>query len=157
MLKTFLEYLSKEYPSAASLYDGDKLTLILSVAGAIEISFFFIVLGLTCLFFLDSTMPKEAYKERKRIMMFFGLSLLSCGISRAFDVIAIWHNYAFINAVFRNLTGLMSVAAIAYLPIVMKAIKNSRTLEQVHQSMEKTSEKIDKLKDITERVIDGTK
>lgn len=156
-MKNFLKHIFKQYPSVIDSYEGDSITMILSITGALEIAIFFIVLGLVGIFALKRTMPKEAYKERSRITLLFCLAVFFCGVSRMFDVVAVWHNYALLNAIFRNITGILSLLTIGYLPFVVKAVNNIRTLQDVKESLTKTNEKVERLTTISEKLIEVNK
>jgi len=150
MIKDFFEHLFTLYPSYAETLHNDPYAIWVNAIGGIMISIPFIIVGLMCII-MAGTDPKYT---RRRIVLtkLFGYFIFCCGLSRLIDTYCIWHNYAIIAGYAKNLTGILAWLAIVYTPAVIRETLKIRTLEQVDESLKQTNIKIDKLKELGDKI-----
>lgn len=149
-MKEWVHRMFAQYMPVRETLNNEGTLMWTHTLGGLLITITFIVLGL--LFFLvakKTTERNSAFGKRMVMSKLFGTFLIFCGVSRGFDVLCIWYNYAYIAAYFKLLTGITSVAALLYIPVVVKAIKETHTINQISTSLDETNRKIDKLTEIT--------
>lgn len=153
LLKKLFDFIFKESTPIPDIHGIKNVDVLTNVSGDAGIFIWFLIIGGLCIFALANSMPREAYKQRTAITRLLGLAIMFSAISRGLNVLAMWHNYYMLNGIVKNLSSIFGLLSITYLPFLIKAIKNSRQLEDVKETMEETSKKVDELKDISKKVI----
>ncbi len=143
------KHLFKEFPAFGERI-GDTNVIAIHVIGGILISITFIFIGLLCLY----PKIKDPRMTRMRLLMtkMFGFFLISCGMSRILDTLALWHNYAYITGYIKILTGLLALIAIAYIPAVVKEILTNEALIKVDKQLTETSQRLEEVQNISEKL-----
>lgn len=142
-------YWIKQYvPIKDTMYNDDVLLRIHYLSGAL-ISLTFIMIGILCILLSKKNIQKNtAYFKMVVMSRAFGFFLLTCGLSRGIEVISLWYNYSYICGIIKSITGLSALFALLYIPVVSKAIKEAKTLEEIEKSLKDTNKKLDKLENI---------
>jgi multisubunit Na+/H+ antiporter MnhG subunit len=139
----------KEYVPIKDTIFNDPALLTWTFIGTLLIAVTFSIIGFICI--IKANIPGDSYaiKKRKILTQLFGIFILSCGISRFLSVMALWYNYAILRSIVDVITGIISLFALIYTPLVIKEIKKASTIEQVKQSLHETQDKIDNLQNLT--------
>lgn len=154
-MKEIVHHFVQKFVPINDTYLGDNFLIWSHTIAGIVIAVTFAIIGALCIHGAGKNIEKNsAYNQRITMTRLFGLFLVACGISRGIDVVCLFYNYAYLSFLAKAATAAASTFAIAYIPIVFKAIRESKTLEEVSHTLKDTNEKIDKLTDLKSR---GTK
>ena len=140
------KYLFKEYAPYSLLYPS-PVDQTLIIIGGILIAIPFFTIGIMCVI-LAGRNPKDL-RSKVVLTKIFGYFLVSCALSRALGIFALWHNYARFISYINILTGLLAFLAIAIIPAVVREGLKERKLEQVEQSLADTKNQLDKIEQIS--------
>jgi uncharacterized membrane protein HdeD (DUF308 family) len=146
-----INWLTKKYEPLSNNVQGDGTALWLHIISGLLIAIAFTSLGFMCIHFAkiyDGNRPKS----RLNMTYLFGLFLIFCGISRAFDVYCFWHPYLIIAGILKLLTGITSFVALLYLPYVLRLIKKAKTTSQIHEEMEDVKAKIETVHNLNKKL-----
>ena len=139
----------KEFPAHWDIYDS--FTLWLNVAGGLSIALSFIILGL--IFIIRTRQAKGTFTRlRVKVSSLIGWFLLSCGMSRAIDVLCLWDNLAILSGYIKLLTGVLASLTIYYLPALLKEASTHEVMQNVKEELKKTQETMNQVKDISEKL-----
>lgn len=103
---------------ACMRYDPNLMGL--HFTGDLITSISYLAIGISAMVFL-SRMKKFKYTS---LYLVYGMFIFLCGITHIFDIIALWNAYYWIDALFKNLTGVFSALAVLYLPQLASIIKD---------------------------------
>ncbi len=154
MLKKLFDYIFHQADPIPKLVTDDHATVAINVIGDCGVFVFFLIFAAMCFILSKNATPKEAYLQRRRLTNMLGTAIMFCALSRGLNVLAYYHNYYFLNGIFKCLAFIFAMATLLYIPYLLKAIKNARTLDQVHKDMKNTDEKVQQLQEITEKIIE---
>lgn len=141
-LNTVVDRLFTLYTPIKDTFNGDTTAMTFDLFGGFLIAITFSTIGIICLSLAGSDKAEVAYNERKSLTKLFGAFLLFCGVSRFINEISLWYNYAFIHAIVKDITGLTALVALFYLPVVIKKIKEARSINDLDDSVKKANEKL---------------
>lgn len=150
-MSKFFEWLFTKGIPGAEFYSkpGDVAH---AAAGGIGIGLFFIIMGLIFML-LAGTGPMQSRTKVKIVFArFVGASFIFCGLSRGVEVMALWDNFPHLILLMRDLTCAAAAAAAAMLVPVIKQSQQQRTLEEVHEKMQETVNKIEEVKEISKNL-----
>ncbi len=150
-LKGIIDWLFKKHPSLAEVY-GDKITTVGNFIGSLEITIGFLVIGLVFVFISPKTAQEPARKQRIAISKLIGWALVCCGIARSLEALAIWHHYGNLRLVIKNITGIIGLIVVTYIPYILRIMKKQVSIEEVKKTMDDTSKKVEELKDLTKKI-----
>lgn len=143
----------KRFMTFAQAVGNDPASINLKLIGGVMIAVGFFCIGFYALMIASQLLPKQ----RRRMTYLFGTFMCVCAISRAFEVISIWVNFARLDGLLMLITGIVSIAALIYLPWAAKAIYSMKTVHDAAEKMEENVHKIEQLKEIGEQVININK
>ena len=143
------------YEPYGTSVNHDSNVLIPNTIGGALIAVSFISIGILCIILSKKDYVLVGNVYRGRIAQLFGFFLLTCGFSRAMDVLGLWYNYALINAYLKCLTGLVSFLTVLYTPKFIKKLQKNNDFSLVKQQMSETSERVDKLKEVADKLVEG--
>lgn len=146
----WMRTLFKEYPPTEIVMKGDNLALTLNELGGGIMAFGFLVLGILCLRMAGTIHPPSF--NRSTLTKLFGWFLISAAITRGFDVLAYWHNYAMLRGVLKIISGGFSLGAIVLLPTVVKEILRYKNLMDIEGKLKKTQDKLKAVKEISNKL-----
>lgn len=150
----FFKNLFREYEPLKNAMYEDSYAIWINFVGGCLITITFLAIGLTSVLFSKrSTENSVAKKQRIVVGKLIGWSLIVCGLARMLDVLCIWHNFALLNGYIKNITGIIGMITLGYIPYVVRLIRRHSTIEEVKQTMIETNEKIEKLKEISTRIL----
>jgi hypothetical protein len=142
------KHIFKEFPAFEELIGDNGYALTLHIIGGTLIAITFIFIGFICIYppITDPT------KTRKSLLItkMFGFFLISCGLSRGLDTVAIWHNYAILTGYIKVLTGLLALLTIVYIPAVIKDAMKDRNLDNVTEKLQETNQRLGEVQQISE-------
>lgn len=146
------QWLFKEFANPRTVID--ESTVILHVIGGVLISISFLAIGLMCLTMAGHANPNAPIVSRKRVILtrMFGLFLMSCGFSRVVEILCYFHNFSNMNAVMKVVTGIIAMAAMFYIPSVVKESLTVHTVDHLEQEMDKVKKDMAEVKKISEKL-----
>jgi len=150
----WLDTIFHEYGPGAATYNHDPFVTALNAVGGVLIAITFFIIGFICASLAGTDAQSLNDQSSKRILLtrLFGWFLISCAVSRALGVVAIWHNFAMLNGIVQLVTGGISLFAVFIIPATIKESLKQRTLEEVEQKLRHTSDKLEKVKEISEKL-----
>lgn len=152
MIKHWIKALFELNQPIGETYGSDTTLLWLHAISGFLIAITFCIIGSLCLALGKKNIERNsAYTKRVIMTRLFGLFLFTCGLSRGVDAFCLWWNLGYFSAIFKLATGIAAFFAILYIPVVAKAIQETRTIEEVQQSLKDTNKKIDKLEEIKQK------
>lgn len=137
----------KEFTSMSEVYNHDPTLINQALVSGIGIFLFFLLIGI--MFVALAGKGPLSTGKKTTLTVFIGISFIVCAISRGLEVLALWHNYAYLITLFKDATCIFAAVSSAMLPSVIVQVRQQRTLEDVHRSMEKTAAKLEEVKQIS--------
>lgn len=142
--------LLKQYP--ARVYDYDSFTFWLNALGGFSISLSFILIGILFIIRAKKAEKEKYSRTRVRVTVLFGWFLVSCALSRAIDVLCMWHNFPVLSGYAKLLTGILAFIAIYYIPSLLKEASIADSLKVVKEELHETRKGLGKLQELTEKL-----
>lgn len=136
----------KEFEPLGKVYNYDQELINNSLFSGVGICLFFLIIGAT--FWFMAKKGPNSTRLKSTLSRMIAIAFVMCAIARGFEVMALWHNYAYLIAMFKDLTCLFAGIAAAFLPNTLKQVIEQRTLEDVHKAMQETAAKLDEVKQI---------
>lgn len=125
-----------------------ELSQILNRLGGAEMAVSFTVIGIM-LFAFGKYADK---KYRKTLAYLFGVFIITSGISRAIGVFDTYDESDLLNGIFKTISGSTGMVAMFLFPHAVKEISRVQSIERTHEELEETKQKIDTLKDISDKL-----
>lgn len=99
-----------------------------------------------------------------KIFLLFGMFIFLCGVTHVFDVMSIWVTYYWVDALFGNLTAVVSFLAMLQLPLIgsliikwKKAYDEGVDIEKLRKELHDAKHEMQKMNFILEDKMNGGK
>lgn len=158
MLNIFVnifKWLFKEYPKLEYTFSGEKWAMIFDMIGGYSIALSFLTMGMVFIWKAVEGKPDKtlaAYKERRILSQVLGLSLFFCGTARVLTELSIYHSYLHIHIIIKIISGFFGLVALGYTPLILRRMRQAKTMEEVTKTMEQTKEKLETIKQLNEKL-----
>lgn len=147
---TIWERLFEKFTPLMEAFHHDETVVSLHLIGGSLIAITFFTIGVLC--FVFASVGDGKTRSRARLTYLFGTFLIFCGLSRAIDVLAIFHAYQIINGIVKIVTGAIALAALLYIPYVVRHSYKFRTMSDVQAEMETTKEKLEQVQKMQDKL-----
>jgi hypothetical protein len=126
----------------------EQLSEILNKVGGAMMAISFCVIAI--MLFDDARKSNKKY--RRFLIYSFAVFIVTSGISRFIGVFDTYDNKDLLNGVFKTISGSVGIVAMFLFPRARKELSSVQTIERTHEELEETKQKIETLKDISDKL-----
>lgn len=125
-----------------------EISEILNKFGGAEMAISFTVIGI--MLFAYAKYADKNY--RRRLAVLFGVFIITSGISRGIGVFDYYDEHDLLNGIFKVISGTAGMVSVFLFPRAVKEISRVQSIERTHEELEETKQKIETLKDISDKL-----
>ncbi len=144
--------LFKLYPPLKDSFMGNDDLMFIDFIGGCMICVSFLTAGILLMVFAGKYPAKGGLKEQKIVAKGFGVAMIFCGIARCFTELSLWYNYAEIHAYIKVIAGIFGVISVLYTPVVLKKLKEAKTIDDLAKQLEVAKNKLEEVHDFNKRL-----